>query len=160
MQRFGDNVDTDQIIPGEFCHLPDVRELGQKAFFHVRPEFVRRVESGENIVVAGEGWGSGSSREQAAWALKGAGVRCVIARSFAYIHKRNLVNEALPFLILRDEDFYRRAADGAEVALDLAAGTVTLAGRAYHGESLPAVMTGIMAHGGLVAEVKSKLAAN
>ncbi len=90
IQRFGDHVDTDAIIPGEFCHLTDLGELGQHAFHYVAPGFAQRVDHGAAVLVAGEGWGSGSSREHAVWALKGAGVQAVIARSFAYIHQRNL----------------------------------------------------------------------
>src|SRR6266403_1698816 len=74
IQRFGDNVDTDAIIPGQFCHLTSLPELGAKAFHFVRPDFARKVQEGARVVVAGEGWGSGSSREQAVLALKGAGV--------------------------------------------------------------------------------------
>jgi aconitate hydratase/homoaconitate hydratase len=156
-QLFGDHVDTDAIIPGEFCHLSDLKEIGAKAFYHVRPDFVERVQRGEDIIVAGEGWGSGSSREHAAWALKGADVKAVIAKSFAYIHKRNLVNEAIPFIILRDEDFYAKVSDGSVVEVDLEHGAVTLNGAIYHGEALPRVMTEIMEHGGLVSHVKLEL---
>jgi aconitate hydratase/homoaconitate hydratase len=157
-QIFGDNVDTDAIIPGEFCHLSDVEEIGAKAFYHFRPEFVSRVKAGENIIVAGEGWGCGSSREHAAWALKGAGVQAIIARSFAYIHKRNLVNEAIPFLIVRDEDFYALVKDGDPMEVDFVAGTVSHRGKTYHGEKLPRVMTAIMRNGGLVPHVRKRLA--
>ncbi len=157
-QLFGDHVDTDAIIPGEFCHLSNLDEIGEKAFYHVRPDFVRRVRKGEDVIVAGKGWGSGSSREHAAWALKGAGVKAVIARSFAYIHKRNLVNEAIPFLIVRDEAFYDKVKDGAPVSVDLTQGTVSLNGDTFRGEGLPPVMTEIMADGGLVPNVKKRLA--
>src|SRR5262249_37506055 len=92
VQRFGDHVDTDAIIPGEFCHLTKLEELGAKAFHFVRPEFAARAKAGQTIVVAQEGWGSGSSREQAVWALIGAGITAVVAKSYAFIHKRNLVN--------------------------------------------------------------------
>ncbi|MGH7496003.1 MAG: aconitase family protein [bacterium] len=156
-QLFGDHIDTDAMIAGEFCHLSDLKEIGQKAFRHFRPDFVQRVENGENVVVAGEGWGSGSSREHAVWALKGAGVRAVIAKSFAYIHKRNLVNEDLPFLIVRDEAFHRDVQDGDTLEVNLEAGAVTLKGKIYHGQPLPMVMTKIMQNGGLVPDVKRAL---
>ncbi len=107
VQRFGDSVDTDAIIPGEFCHLTNLEELGEKAFYYVRPEFGERARAGANIVVAGEGWGSGSSREHAVWALQGVGIQAVIAKSYAFIHKRNLVNEALPYLVVTDPAFLR-----------------------------------------------------
>ncbi|MGH7597568.1 MAG: aconitase family protein [bacterium] len=157
-QTFGDNIDTDAIIAGEFCHLSDLKEIGAKAFYHFRPEFVKRVQAGENIIIAGEGWGCGSSREHAAWALKGAGVQAIIAKSFAYIHKRNLVNEAIPFLIVRDENFYATVKDGDPLEVDFVSGTVAHRGKIYHGEKLPQVMTGIMSHGGLIPHVRKELA--
>jgi aconitate hydratase/homoaconitate hydratase len=157
VQSFDDNIDTDAIIPGEFCHLADLQEIGAKAFYHFRPEFVERVKAGENIIVAGEGWGCGSSREHAAWALKGAGVRAIIAKSFAYIHKRNLVNEAIPFLIVRDENFYAAAKDGDPLEVDFINGTVSHRGRLYHGERLPRMMTAIMRNGGLIPHVRKRL---
>ncbi|HET9981331.1 MAG TPA: aconitase family protein, partial [Ktedonobacterales bacterium] len=109
VQRFGDSVDTDAIIPGEFCHLTKLDELGDKAFYYVRPEFRERAREGATIIVAGEGWGSGSSREMAVWALQGVGIQAVIAKSYAFIHKRNLVNEALPYLVVTDPAFYTLA---------------------------------------------------
>jgi aconitate hydratase/homoaconitate hydratase len=157
-QIFGDNIDTDAIIAGEFCHLSDVAEIGAKAFYHFRPEFVGRVTAGENIIVAGEGWGCGSSREHAAWALKGAGVQAIIAKSFAYIHKRNLVNEAIPFLIVRDKNFYEAVRDGDLVEVDFVNGTVAHRGKIYHGDKLPRIMTMIMRNGGLVPHVRKRLA--
>ena len=158
VQLFGDHVDTDAMIPGEFCHLSDLKEIGEKAFYYVRPDFVQRVRRGEDIIVAGEGWGTGSSREHAAWALKGAGVKAIVAKSFAYIHKRNLVNEAIPFLILRDPEFYNQVHDGDELEINLKTGTVTLKGKTYQGEALPDIMRRIMNHGGIIPHVKQRLA--
>jgi len=107
-QVFGDHIDTDAIIPGEFCHLTDLAELGERCFHYVSPGFAERTRAGQDIMIAGEAWGSGSSREHAVWALKGAGVKLIIAKSYAFIHKRNLVNEALPYLQVSDPDFYAR----------------------------------------------------
>src|SRR5206468_10431964 len=127
IQRFGDNIDTDAIIPGEFCHLTSLADLGAKAFHFVRPEFVQRATEGARVVVAGEGWGSGSSREQAVLALKGAGIQAIVAKSYAFIHKRNLVNEALPFLVVHDAGFYELAKEGAEIEVDPGRGRVRVA---------------------------------
>ncbi|BDG09754.1 LeuD/DmdB family oxidoreductase small subunit [Anaeromyxobacter paludicola] len=156
VQRFGDAVDTDAIIPGEFCHLSTPAELGAHCFAHVRPEFVDRARGGATVVVAGEGWGSGSSREQAVWALRGAGVRAVLARSYAFIHKRNLVNEALPFLVLRDDDFDALAAEGRELEVDLALGLVrdVATGREFRAERPTPIVRALQAEGGLVAAVR------
>src|SRR5260370_10382805 len=94
-------------------------EGGAVGCHDVRPDFFARAQSGQTVVVAGEGWGSGSSREQAVWALIGAGIKAVIAKSYAFIHKRNLVNEALPYLTVSDPDFYGLAADNQELSITL-----------------------------------------
>jgi aconitate hydratase/homoaconitate hydratase len=154
VQCFGDHVDTDAIIPGEFCHLTDPVELGERCFTHVRPDFLGRVRAGEDIIVAGHGWGSGSSREQAVWALKGAGVKAVVARSFAFIHKRNLVNEALPFLVIEDEAFYERVEEGAELALDLARGVATVGEKQFTAVKPSSMVGALAAAGGIVPAVR------
>lgn len=157
VQRFGDHVDTDAIIPGEFCHLTKLEELGSHAFEHVRPEFFQRAQGGRTVVVAGHGWGSGSSREQAVWALIGAGIKAVIAKSYAFIHKRNLVNEALPYLVIRDDSFYELAQESDEVSVDLGAGTVThvKSGRTFSAEKPSAIVQALQQQGGLVPAIKS-----
>ncbi len=155
VQRFGDHIDTDAIIPGEFCHLTSFTDLGEKCFFHVKPGFAAHVREGFSIIVAGEGWGSGSSREQAVWALKGAGVQLVIARSYAFIHKRNLVNEALPYLVMKDEGFYARAVDGAELSVDLAAGVVTVGGETFRAEVPTRIVQALATAGGIVPAIQA-----
>ncbi|WIG61413.1 MAG: 3-isopropylmalate dehydratase large subunit [Ktedonobacterales bacterium] len=156
VQRFGDAVDTDAIIPGEFCHLTKLEDLGDKCFYYVRPEFRQRAKDGATIVVAGEGWGSGSSREHAVWALQGAGIQAIIARSYAFIHKRNLVNEALPYLIITDPDFYALADESAELEIDLATGLVRdlATGREFQAQVASPMIQALTAEGGLVAAVK------
>jgi aconitate hydratase/homoaconitate hydratase len=154
VQRFGDHVDTDAIIPGEFCHLTSIEELGEKCFHYVKPDFVERVRGGETIVVAGEGWGSGSSREQAVWALQGAGVRAVIARSFAFIHKRNLVNEALPFLIVDDPGFYEQALSGVEVGIDFGRSEVSIGKWSYRARGATPMIQALTRAGGLVPAIQ------
>ena len=156
VQLFGDNIDTDAIIPGEFCHLNTLEALGQHAFHHVRPGFAERAARGQNLVVAGEGWGSGSSREHAVWALKGAGIQAVIAKSFAFIHKRNLVNEAVPFLVVRDPAFHAQVKEGTELKLDLGGGTVEIEalGLRFSAEPLSPIVRSLSQRGGLVPAVK------
>ena len=92
--KFGDNVDTDQIIPAEYLTTADEKELGKHAFAKVLPEFAEKVKEGD-LIVAGENFGSGSSREHAVRALKGAGISVVIAKSFARIFFRNAINLGL-----------------------------------------------------------------
>src|SRR5215831_7279777 len=155
VQRFGDHIDTDAIIPGEFCHLTQLEELGSHAFHHVRPEFHSRAQGGQTVVVAGEGWGSGSSREQAVWALLGAGIKAVIAKSYAFIHKRNLVNEALPYLVVRDEAFYELAKENDEIAIDLGQGQVThlASKRTFRAERPSPIVRALQTEGGLVPAI-------
>jgi 3-isopropylmalate dehydratase small subunit len=154
VQRFGDQVDTDAIIPGDFCHLTALADLGAKCFHFVRPEFVARARAGADIIVAGEGWGSGSSREQAVWALQGAGVRAVIAKSFAFIHKRNLVNEALPFLIVEDPAFYDLAVEDAAIEISFARSEVRVGGRVFPARGATPMIRALTGAGGLVPAIQ------
>src|SRR6266446_3861197 len=154
IQRFGDNVDTDAIIPGQFCHLTSLPELGAKAFHFVRPDFARKVQEGARVVVAGEGWGSGSSREQAVLALKGAGVLAIVARSYAFIHKRNLVNEALPFLVVQDPRLYELGKEGEEIELDLVRGLLRVAGEEFRAEEPSAIIQALAGEGGIVPAIQ------
>lgn len=156
VQKFGDNIDTDAIIPGEFCHLTKLEDLGEKCFHFVKPGFADRVRRGQTIVVAGQGWGSGSSREQAVWALQGAGIKLVIAKSYAFIHKRNLVNEALPFLVVTDEAFHAAVADDTELSVNVNTGEITLplSGKKFQAEPLTAIVKSLLRENGLVPAIK------
>ncbi len=116
---FGDNVDTDQIIPAEYLVTMDKRELAKHAFEKARPEFARAVKAGD-IVVAGRNFGCGSSREHAPRALMGAGVTCVVAESFARIFFRNAINIGLPLVEVKLD-----AKDGDTVRVDLSRGVAT-----------------------------------
>lgn len=154
---FGDHVDTDAIIPGAFCTLTDPAALGRHAFHHVRPGVPDLVAQGLDIIVAGAGWGCGSSREHAAWALKGAGIRLVLARSLAAIHRRNLVNEGIPALVAPDPDFHALVAEGDGLAVDPAGAAVTHlpSGRRFALVPLGAPEAAILAAGGLIAQVRA-----
>ena len=145
VQRFGDAVDTDAIIPAQMmgCSPADMvahggradmsedEFLGLKAFAYVRPEFSGRVKEGANIVVAGAGFGCGSSREEAVRALKAAGVAAVIAQSFAFIYARNQPNMHLLGVLVRDKEFYELASEGAEVGVDVPTRTVSCGGKSF-----------------------------
>jgi len=156
VQRFGDHVDTDAIIPGEFCHLTDSTALGAHCFEHVRPEFASRARQGRTVIVAGDGWGTGSSREQAVWALQGAGIHAVIAKSFAFIHRRNLVNEAVPHLVLTDPDFHALVQEGDALEVDLRAATVTHgpSGRRFTAAPVSPLVHALQSEGGLVPAIR------
>ncbi|KAJ1975640.1 hypothetical protein H4R34_004262 [Dimargaris verticillata] len=119
VQRFGDHVDTDAIIPAQSISSTSEEELGNNCFLYVRPEFRQRVKDGATIVVGGEGFGSGSSREEAPRALIASGVKAVIAKSFAFIYARNQPNMSLLGITLTDPEFYELAQEGAEVSIDV-----------------------------------------
>jgi 3-isopropylmalate/(R)-2-methylmalate dehydratase small subunit len=153
---FGDDIDTDQIAPSRFIVSSDPDELGAHAFNDLRPSFAAEVDVGD-FVVAGENFGSGSSREQAPLALLGAGVSGVVAQSFARIFFRNAINLGLPVLICPTAD---RVADGDEVSMDLDAGVVRNDTRdeSYDAEPLPPFLQSLVDRGGLEAYTKAKLA--
>eukprot|EP00051_Salpingoeca_urceolata_P001658 m.42818 g.42818 ORF g.42818 m.42818 type:complete len:1045 (-) comp11584_c0_seq3:583-3717(-) len=130
-QVFEDHIDTDAIIPAQFMPGKDDDDLGTHCFEFVAPEFREKVKAGGNIVVAGVGFGSGSSREEAVRALKGAGVIAVIAKSYAFIYGRNQSNLGLLGIRLPDPEFHALAVDGAEISIDIKGRTVTVAGKTF-----------------------------
>ncbi|KAL4919613.1 hypothetical protein BDW62DRAFT_209571 [Aspergillus aurantiobrunneus] len=128
VQRFGENVDTDAIIPAEFVPGVDNAELGSHCFQYYRPEFRRKAQDGARIIVADRGFGSGSSREDAVRALQGAGIEAVIAPTFAFIYERNQLNMGLFGIALSDADFYARVQDHSVVVIDRESKTVRIEG--------------------------------
>lgn len=144
---YGDNIDTDRIIPGKYTKTLDTATLAAHVLEDLDPEFSRRVRPGD-ILVAGRNFGCGSSREQAPVALKAAGVAAVIARSFARIFYRNAINIGLPVVEVEDH----RIQPGDEVSVDLAAGLVVnhTRGETYRAAAMPRQMMDILAAGGLV----------
>jgi methanogen homoaconitase small subunit len=142
---FGDDVDTDVIIPGKYLRTKDASLWAQHVMEGLRPEFASKVQKGD-IVVAGSNFGCGSSREQAPLALKEAGVAVVVARSFARIFYRNAINIGLPVV---EADVEVREGDAIEV--DLSSGTVKVGERSYQGNKMPPFLMEILQDGGLVA---------
>jgi 3-isopropylmalate/(R)-2-methylmalate dehydratase small subunit len=146
--KFGDDIDTDAIIPGRYLVINDPGELAAHLFEGVRPEMAVTVSQGD-YVVAGENFGCGSSREHAPLALKGAGVRAIVAKSFARIFFRNSINIGLPLFICPEED---KIADGAEIEIDMIGGVIHNQSRAEHYKTtpLPDFLREIVDAGGLV----------
>ncbi|MDM7935015.1 MAG: 3-isopropylmalate dehydratase small subunit [Methanothrix sp.] len=146
--RFGDDIDTDAIIPGRYLVMNDPRELASHLFEGIRPEMAVEVRPGD-IVVAGENFGCGSSREHAPLALKGAGIYAVVAKSYARIFFRNAINTGLPLLICSEVD---RIRDGETLEVDLAGGLIhnLSAGESYRAAPLPEFLRDIVDAGGLV----------
>ena len=142
---YGDDIDTDVIIPGKYLRTKDPRLWAEHAMEGCDPEFARMVQEGD-VIVAGRNFGCGSSREQAARALKGAGVAAVVARSFARIFYRNAINVGLALI---EADVACQKGDMVEV--DLAEGLVRVQGRVYQGTRLPDFLRAILDDGGLVA---------
>ncbi|MDD1739276.1 MAG: 3-isopropylmalate dehydratase small subunit [Methanothrix sp.] len=142
---YGDDIDTDVIIPGKYLRTKDARLWAEHALEGCDLDFARLVEPGD-VIVAGRNFGCGSSREQAARALKGAGVAAVVARSFARIFYRNAINVGLA-LIEADVTCYK----GDTVEVDLAEGLVRVGDRVYRGTRLPDFLRAILDDGGLVA---------
>jgi len=142
--KFGDDIDTDAIIPGRFLTINDPKELAKHAFEGVRPDF-KPVEG--DVVVVGENFGCGSSREHAPLALKGAGIKFVIAKSFARIFFRNSINIGLPMLECSDVG---RIADGD--ILEVEGGLVKnlTKNETYHTTPLPEFLEEIVDRGGLI----------
>ncbi len=147
--KFGDDVDTDVIIPGKYLRTKDMQVFAAHAMEGIAPEFAKKVKPGD-IIVAGSNFGCGSSREQAELALKHAGIACVVAKSFARIFFRNSINVGLP-LMEADID----CQEGDEIKVDLLKGEVTVQGKGtFKGNKLPDFLLQILADGGLVAHRK------
>lgn len=131
VQVFGDNIDTDAILPGEYLTENDIEKLGKVAFLYTNPDFRDKVKNGQTVIVAGHGFGCGSSREQAVTALKGAGVQVIIARSFGYIFSRNYQNFSLVGIQLSDEEFYQLATEGSSITVNMKGRTIEIGGKTF-----------------------------
>jgi len=150
VQRFGDNVDTDSIIPTDKCHSHLTQEqVARGAFCYTRPEFYDRAQSGATILVAEKSFGCGSSREQAPKALMWAGIQAVIARSYAFIYMRNQVNNGLIGIKLQDDEFYRLAQEGEEVVIDIKNRSIHCGGQTW-AFRLDRIQEQLLAEGGLI----------
>ncbi len=146
--RFGDNIDTDVIIPGKYLRTTDMSVFAAHAMEGIDPEFPKKVKKGD-IIVAGRNFGCGSSREQAPLALKHAGISCVVAESFARIFFRNAINVGLPIIEAKID-----CKEGDMIEIDLEKGVVKHQDRTYPATRLPAFLREILANGGLVEHRK------
>lgn len=153
--KFGADVDTDAIIPARYLNTFDPQELAKHCMEDADPTFPGKVQHGD-FIVADKNFGCGSSREHAPIAIKGAGVSCVIARSFARIFYRNAINIGLP--ILECDAAIDAIEEGDQVEVELETGTITnlRTGAVYQAQPFPAFMQTIMAKGGLINYVKEK----
>ncbi len=153
--KFGDNVDTDVIIPARYLATSEPAELAKHCMEDIDKTFIQNVKEGD-IIVANKNFGCGSSREHAPIAIKAAGVSCVIAETFARIFYRNSINIGLP--IVECEEAAKEIAAGDVVNVNFDTGVITdeTTGKTYQGQAFPPFMQGLIDAGGLVNYVNSQ----
>jgi len=155
VHKYGDNIDTDVIIPARYLNSFDPKELAEKCMIDVDTEFVKRVKPGD-IMVGGKNFGCGSSREHAPIAIKAAGISCVIADTFARIFYRNAINIGLPIIECPEAAEAIQAGDQVEIDFDSGVITDQTTGASYQGQAFPEFMQGIIRAGGLVNYINQK----
>jgi len=154
--KFGNNIDTDVILPGKYLVLVDPYELAKHALESLDPAFPEKAKKGV-IVVGGKNFGCGSSREQAPLALKYSGVKCVLAESFARIFFRNAINIGLP--VIECKDISNEVETGDEIAVDFEAGKIEniSRGKKFQVDKLPPFILEILADGGLIENLRRRI---
>lgn len=147
--KYGDNVDTDVIIPARYLNATEGAELAKHCMEDIDKDFIKKVRPGD-IIVAKKNFGCGSSREHAPLAIKCAGVSCVIAETFARIFYRNSINIGMP--IIECKEASERIENGDQVEIDFDSGVITnvTKGETYQGQAFPPFMQKIITAGGLV----------
>jgi 3-isopropylmalate/(R)-2-methylmalate dehydratase small subunit len=156
VHKFGNDINTDEIIPARYLNTSDPLELAKHAMEDADPEFMKKVRPGD-FIVAGKNFGCGSSREHAPIALKAGGLSGVIAGSFARIFYRNAFNMGLP--IFESEAAAREIQSGAEISVDLDSGVITdlTTGKTYTSQPLPPFMQELIANDGLISHIMRKI---
>lgn len=151
--KFGDDIDTDLIIPARYINVSAGEELARTCFIDVRPEFAKEVSQGD-IIVAGRNFGCGSSREHAPLAIKSSGIGVIIAASFARIFYRSAYNIGLP--LLESAEASERVREGERLEVDLAAGLIknVASGESFRARPIPGFMQKLVESGGLVEYIK------
>ena len=152
--KFKDDVNTDEIIPARYLNTTDPKELGADCMEDIDAEFSKKISEGD-IIVAGRNFGCGSSREHAQISIKGAGISCVIAESFARIFLRNAINMGLPILEIKD---ISRIKEGDYLEVDLNSGSVLnlTEHKEYKAKPLPKFIQEIIRSGGLLKWIKRR----
>lgn len=155
--KFGDNVDTDVIIPARYLNTSDHNELAKHCMEDIDKDFANKVKPGD-IMLGGKNFGCGSSREHAPIAIKASGISCVVAQTFARIFYRNAINIGLPILECKD---IVQANDGDELEVDLDTGVVRnlTQGTEYSSAPFPEFMQEIMKNNGWIGYIKNSMEA-
>lgn len=153
--KYGDNVDTDVIIPARYLNTSDAAELAQHCMEDIDGEFIKKVKKGD-IIVAEKNFGCGSSREHAPIAIKAAGVSCVIAKTFARIFYRNAINIGLPIIECEEAAEGIEAGDQVEVDFDSGLITNVTKGVKFQGQAFPEFMQKIIKAEGLIPYINGK----
>jgi 3-isopropylmalate dehydratase small subunit len=154
--KFGDNIDTDAIIPARYLATSDSAALAQHCMEDANPEFIRQMKRGD-IILAGENFGCGSSREHAPIAIKAAGISCVVAKSFARIFYRNAFNMGLP--IFESSKLWSLAEEGQVIVVDADVGVITIVGsrrKPVEINAIPEFMQELIESGGLISHLAKK----
>ncbi len=153
--KYGDNVDTDVIIPARYLNAPSPAELAKHCMEDIDADFVNNVKAGD-IMVGGANFGCGSTREHAPISIRAAGISCVIAASFARIFYRNAINIGFP--ILECPEAAEKISAGDEVSVDFDTGVITdlTTGETFKATAFPAFINGIIENGGLLPYIKAK----
>jgi 3-isopropylmalate/(R)-2-methylmalate dehydratase small subunit len=156
--KYGDNVDTDAIIPARYLNLSEPAELAAHCMEDIDSDFMVKVKPGD-VIVAGSNFGCGSSREHAPVAIKASGISCVIAKTFARIFFRNAINIGLP--LLECEEAADSISAGDIIEVDLSTGKITdlSSGKTFTSKPYPEFMMNVIKAGGLVDYTRQKLAA-
>ncbi len=157
VHRFEDNIDTDAIVPVYTLNLVDPVALGKHCMENIDPDFVQRVKPGD-IIGASRNFGCGSSREAAPWAIKGAGIACVIAETFARIFFRNAINIALPLMVCPEA--VAETENGDKLEVDVVSGAIhnITKDRVFHAAPYPEFVLELISCGGLVEYTRKRLA--
>lgn len=154
--KFGNNIDTDVILPGKYLVLVDPCELGKHALESLDTDFVNKAKGGV-VLIGGKNFGCGSSREQAPLALKYSGVKCVIAETFARIFYRNAINIGLP--VIECPSISEAVKTGDEISLNLETGKIQnlTSKKTLQGTKMPPFMMEILADGGLIENLRKRM---
>lgn|SRR5690554_5564358 len=154
--KYGDNVDTDVIIPARYLNSSDPEELAKHCMKDIDENFAKEVKPGD-IIIGGKNFGSGSSREHAPLSIKATGISCVIAESFARIFYRNSINIGLPILV--SPEAVKNIKAGSRIEVDLDTGKITDldSGRKYQANPFPEYMQELIKAGGLIEKVKKEV---